>query len=117
MGGRKPPQFFFCPTMPNVSMLLLASFAAPAEVMTGKVVRIVDGNTLVFLDLTNTHHKVRLAGIDTPERKQPFGKRATENLAFLAGNKPARLEWDKIDRYKRIIGRYGCSHQTAAHAP
>lgn len=66
--------------------------------------RIVDGDTLVILDSSNTQHRVRLSGIDTPERGQPFGKRATQNLARLTGNQPARLEWYKQDRWKRLIG-------------
>ena len=85
--------------------LSVISFATYAESMTGKVVRIVDGDTVVFLDQNNTQHRVRLTGIDTPERGQPFGKRATENAARLAGNKPAKLEWDKMDRYGRIVGK------------
>lgn len=89
----------------NILILLLVTASASAEMMTGKVVRIVDGDTVVFLDQGNVQHRVRLAGIDTPERGQPFGKRATEHLARLAGNKPARLEWGKKDRYKRIIGK------------
>jgi len=81
--------------------LLLTSRDLLADTMLGKVVHIIDGDTLVFLDRSNAQHKVRLAGIDTPERKQPFGKRATEHLAYLTGSKPARLEWNKKDRYKR----------------
>ena len=44
------------------------------------------------------------AGIDTPERKQPFGKRAKENLSRLAAGQPARVEYHKTDRWKRLIG-------------
>lgn len=89
-----------------VFALLLTLIATPglSDTLQGKMVRIVDGDTLVFLDQSNTQHKVRLSGIDTPERGQPFGKRATENLARLGGKKPARLEWNKKDRWKRIIG-------------
>jgi hypothetical protein len=46
----------------------------------------------------------RLAGIGTPERGQPFGKRATENLARLTSMEPARLEWYKKGRWNRLIG-------------
>jgi endonuclease YncB( thermonuclease family) len=76
-----------------------------AETLEGRVVRIIDGDTLVLLDANNTQHRIRLSGIDTPERGQPFGKRATQNLARLSGNKPARLEWYKRDRWKRLIGK------------
>ena len=60
----------------SVLVLVLLSSICSAESLTGKVVRIVDGDTLVLLDSGNTQHRVRLAGIDTPERGQPFGKKA-----------------------------------------
>lgn len=46
-----------------------------------------------------------LAGINTPERRQPFGKKATENLAHIAGDQPARVEFYKKDRWNRLIGK------------
>lgn len=70
---------------------LLIISPAQAELMEGRVVRIVDGDTLVFLDQSNTQHRVRLAGIDTPQRGQAFGRRATQNLARLTGNKAAQI--------------------------
>ena len=72
--------------------LLAVISTATAEITTGKVVRIMDGDTVVFLDQSNTQHKIRLAGIDTPERGQPFSKRATENARRLAGINP--LGWN-----------------------
>jgi micrococcal nuclease len=46
--------------------------AAQAETIESKVVKIADGDTLTLLTPTNQQVKIRLAGIDTPERKQPF---------------------------------------------
>jgi len=88
----------------TIFFLFLVTTTCLADTLEGLVVRIVDGDTLVILDATKTQHRVRLAGIDTPEHDQPFGKRATENPARLAGMKPARLEWNKKDRWKRLIG-------------
>ena len=85
--------------------LLLISTTSLAETLEGRVVRVVDGDTLVVLDSGNTQHRVRLAGIDTPERGQPFGKKAKENLARIAGGQPARVEFYKKDRWKRLIGK------------
>jgi endonuclease YncB( thermonuclease family) len=48
---------------------------------------------------------VRLSGIDAPERRQPFGDRAKQHLAALVFRKTVRVEWDKRDRYSRIVGR------------
>ena len=88
-----------------IILLLLISTTCLADTLEGKVVRIIDGDTLVILDSSNTQHRVRLAGIDTPERGQPFGKKAKENLARLAGGQPARLDWYKKDRWNRLIGK------------
>ncbi len=53
--------------------LLLITFPAPAKtVHHGKVVRIVDGDTLVLL-VDEKQKKIRLSDIDTPEKKQPSG--------------------------------------------
>ena len=50
------------------------------KTLTGKVVKIADGNTLTLL-VVKTQVKVRLEGIDTPERAQPFGRKAEQALA------------------------------------
>lgn len=47
--------------------------------------------------------KVRLQGIDAPERKQPFGERARQALAELTFQKAAELRCNKLDRYKRHV--------------
>ena len=63
--------------------LLLPSYAL-ADTLTGKVIKITDGDTTVHV-LQNNHikEKIRLAGIDAPERKQPHGKKAKQYLASL----------------------------------
>ncbi|WP_256469911.1 thermonuclease family protein [Aromatoleum aromaticum] len=48
---------------------------------------------------------MRLSGIDAPERRQAFGDRSRQNLAGLVFRKYLVVEWDKVDRYKRIIGK------------
>ncbi len=68
------------------------------------MVHVSDGDTLTVLDEQDQQHKVRLAGIDAPERGQPFGKRAAAELTNLAKNKRVIVDWTKTDRYRRIIG-------------
>lgn len=75
-----------------------------ADVLIGKVVAVVDGDTITVLDSARTQHKIRLAGIDTPERKQPFGQRVKEKLSGLAFGKTVDVEIDKEDMYGRSIG-------------
>ena len=88
-----------------IIFLLLISTTCLAHTLEGRVVLIVDGDTLVLLDSSNTQHRVRLAGIDTLERGQPFGKKAKENLARITGGQPTRVEFYKKDHWNRLIGK------------
>lgn len=72
---------------------------------TGKVVAVTDGDTIKVLDSTNTQYKVRLTGIDAPERGQPFGNKSREFLASMVAGKEVRVEPDKKDRYGRTLGK------------
>jgi len=47
---------------------LITHCLVQAETITGRVVRVTDGDTIVILDAGNTQHKIRLTGIDAPER-------------------------------------------------
>ena len=85
-------------------LLLLFTLSVQAETLEGKVVKIADGDTLTLLTPSNQQVKIRLAGIDTPERKQPFGKRAKQALAKLAFQKQVLVEVEAKDRYGRTIG-------------
>jgi micrococcal nuclease len=78
---------------------------AAADTMSGRVVRVVDGDTLVLLVAGHEQERIRLAGIDCPERKQAFGTKAKEALARLAAGEQVTVEWEKRDRYGRIVGK------------
>jgi endonuclease YncB( thermonuclease family) len=83
--------------------LLLAVTPAQAE-FTARVVGITDGNTIKILDEYNTQHKIRLAGIDAPERKQPWGIRSRQGLADILAGQTVTIDDRKRDRWGRIIG-------------
>lgn len=85
--------------------LLMFSVPCLADTLTGEVVGIADGDTLTLLDETKTHQKIRLAGIDAPEKNQTFGQRSKQNLATLVLSKQVTVEWTKLDRYGRVIGK------------
>ncbi len=53
--------------------LFFLVFLPFADTVTGKVVKITDGDTLYVLDANYKEHKIRLAGIDAPETKQAYG--------------------------------------------
>jgi endonuclease YncB( thermonuclease family) len=76
-----------------------------AAQLTGKVVAISDGDTLTVLDSSNIQHKIRLSGIDAPEKKQPFGEKSKQALSDCAYGKSALVEYDKKDRYGRTVGK------------
>lgn len=84
---------------------LLLPCAVFADTLTGRVVGIADGDTITVLDAVRQQHRIRVAGIDAPEKAQPFGQRSKENLSRLVLSKDVRIEWDKRDRYGRIIGK------------
>lgn len=70
-----------------------------------KVIKITDGDTVHVLDQSKTKHKIRLGGIDAPEKKQAFGQKSKQNLSMLIAGKNIEIEYSKRDRYGRIIGK------------
>ena len=83
----------------------LAHFCVHADLLRGKVVSVSDGDTIMLLDDAKILHKVRLTGIDAPEKNQPFGDASKRSLSSLIFNKDIVLIWDKRDRYHRILGK------------
>ena len=63
--------------------ILLSVIASADGSIAGHVVGVADGDTLTVLDDTNQQHKIRLAGIDAPEKAQPFGQAGKKRLAEL----------------------------------
>lgn len=92
-------------TISTSLLALLLPLLTAAETLTGRVVKITDGDTVHVLDNVKERHKIRLQGIDAPERGQPFGKRAKEHLSSLVAGADVKVDWHKRDRYKRIIGK------------
>ena len=88
--------------------LVITATAALAETITGRVVSITDGDTLTVL-VEKRQVKVRLADIDAPEAKQPFGTRSRQSLAALCFNKETQLDTAGQDRYGRTIATVHCA--------
>src|SRR5438876_6563003 len=76
-----------------------------AESLTGRVVRIADGDTITVLDSTNTQHRIRLQGIDAPESHQAFGTQSKKNLSDMIFDKDVTVVYDKMDQYGRLVGK------------
>lgn len=75
------------------------------EYLYGTVVGITDGDTLKIVTPAMQQAKIRLAEIDTPERGQPFGTWAKQQLSDMVFRKPIAIKLVDIDRYERIVGR------------
>jgi endonuclease YncB( thermonuclease family) len=95
--------------MMRVLFALLITLASPLAAFSaerhGTVVGISDGDTLTLVDANKTQHRIRLDGIDAPERTQPYGQRARQSLAALAHGRSASADCPKVDRYGRAVGR------------
>jgi len=87
-------------------MLSLLHSPARAHTITGHVTRVIDGDTICLMaeEDESTTLKVRLAAIDAPELKQPYGAEARDLLAELISGKRVRLDWRKRGRYGRLLG-------------
>ena len=99
-----------------LAALLCAAGTGYAETLSGKVVGITDGDTIMVLSAKNEPYKIRLAGIDAPEKAQPFGQRAKQKMSNLVFSQPVSVEWNKRDRYRRIVGKVTVADQDAGLA-
>jgi endonuclease YncB( thermonuclease family) len=80
------------------------AFSAPAWDLSGRTVRVIDGDTIEVLDATKQTHRIRLHGIDTPERGQPFGRAAGRALADIIAGEGVGIDVKDTDRYGRTVG-------------
>lgn len=93
--------------MKKISLLILLSLAcaaAQASTLTGKVVRVADGDTITVLDSSHQQHRIRFLGIDAPERGQAYGNYCRQNLADKIAGETVEVDYQKRDRYGRITG-------------
>lgn len=88
-----------------------------ADTIEGRVVGVSDGDTITVLDSTKKQHKIRLSGIDAPEKAQPFGDQSKRNLSRMVFGKDVRVEWDKRDKYKRIVGKVWVQPESCPSCP
>jgi len=87
-------------------VMLLMPITAWSEqvVVQGKVIHVVDGDTFDVLDSQHETYRIRVSCMDTPEKGQPFYRRAKDALADLIHGHQVTVEAYKHDRYGRLIG-------------
>lgn len=83
-------RFFF--THGTLLLALLSSPLAVAGTITGRVVAIVNGDTIKVQDERHVQHTVRLAGLDAPEKYQKFAQRSDDALRELVFQKAVTVE-------------------------
>lgn len=87
-----------------IKLFFTITILAFLSTLTGKVVKVSDGDTITILTEDKRQIKVRLEGIDCPESKQDFGNRAKQATSKLCAGKIVRIEKSGVDRYGRVIG-------------
>lgn len=83
-----------------LSFLLLSG----SETLTGKVVKVADGDTITILSEKNEQIRIRFSGVDCPEKSQAFGQKAKEFTANLCAGKQVKVISQSKDRYGRVLG-------------
>jgi len=86
---------------------LCCAFAAQAAewVFKGQVVAITDGDSVTVLDTNRTQHRIRFAGIDAPEKGQPFGNASKDSLSRMILKRRVEVRCYRQDRDQREVCR------------
>lgn len=95
-------------TMPVSAIALALLLAMPLAIAAQLHVRVVgvsDGDTITVIDNSRNQYKVRLAGIDAPEKRQPFGDQSKQALSSLVFDRQVVIDLGKTDRYGRIVSK------------
>lgn len=87
-----------------------------AAVLLCLVIAVTDGDTLKVRCPDQPQLVVRLAEIDAPEKRQPFGQRAKQALSDLCYRQQAEIRPTARDRYGRTVARVSCAGTDASAA-
>jgi micrococcal nuclease len=91
--------------------VLSAGAAAVIDIQEVRVVRVVDGDTLLVADAQSLHSKVRQYGIDSPECSMPFGPQARQFLVQLTQGRTVHMATKGRDRYGRTVATLAVNGQ------
>jgi endonuclease YncB( thermonuclease family) len=108
------PQLFSCILAENPPFHLMQKFnflfftiailfQCQESAITGKVVKVADGDTFTMLTDQNEQIRIRLHGIDAPEKSQDFSQVSKNHLTELVMSKPVRVYTKKRDQYGRVV--------------
>jgi endonuclease YncB( thermonuclease family) len=91
------------PTKFFISTIIFLILTTSSLAFEARVVSVADGDTITVLDADNTQIRIRLYGIDCPERRQPFGNRARQATADAVMGKTVNVHPIETDRYGRTV--------------
>jgi endonuclease YncB( thermonuclease family) len=96
-----------CSRQPERRITPAPPVTAPSgsQTLTGRVVRVADGDTITVLDANNAQHRIRLEGIDAPESHQAFGAQSKKSLSEMVFGKDVTVVYQKTDQYGRLVGK------------
>lgn len=92
-------RFLFC-----ILFCFQTGFIFAQQVLNGRVIKVIDGDTFDLLAKDNKKERIRMAAIDAPEKRQDFGQASRQFLAHLIAGKYVQVHWEKRDRNGRILG-------------
>ena len=75
-----------------------------AATISGKVTKVLDGDTVDILVADALPTRIRFAQIDAPEKSQEFGPEAKQTLSDLVLGKVVSVDFESRDGYGRVIG-------------
>ncbi|RJP93930.1 MAG: nuclease [Desulfobacteraceae bacterium] len=84
------------------AFIILITTFAHADI-SGKVVGVADGDTITVLE-NQTQYKIRIFGVDCPEKSQDFGTQAKQFTSDLVFGKTVQVIPEEADRYGRTVG-------------
>jgi len=86
-------------------LIVFLQFSIPTACFawSAKVVSVSDGDTITVLHSFH-HEKIRLYGIDTPEKNQDYGQKAKDLTSALVAGRNVDVETKEVDRYGRTVG-------------
>jgi endonuclease YncB( thermonuclease family) len=85
--------------------LLGFALSSSADVIVGRVIRVIDGDTILLDGPNGLRQSVRIEGIDAPESAQPYGRESRESLAQLVSVGQVRADCPKLDHRTSVVCR------------
>ena len=99
-----------------LSFLMAIALASQAATIRATLTRVFDGDTIEVRDESGRRLRIRLSGIDAPERGQSFGSEARVSLLRVLSAGPLLVEVESADRYHRLLAKVTCAGRDASLA-